>query len=121
MQVVLGIRCHFEPGSGRGTPLKAGQQVQIGCLPAGAFVMGVQAAVPVAYGGVATLDIGTAAAPTGFAAAIDLNAVANSQGAGTLLGYVADETPVFARLNTALAAGAGAIADVLLHFYANRD
>lgn len=102
--------------------LTLNKAVHVGTIPAGSHVLGGQSQVATAFAPTATVDLGSAAVPGGFAASATIapGTVAVVQDlVGTLSGFVAAETPVFALLGTAQATAG--VADILIPYYANKD
>jgi len=122
INAVHGIRAHFKAG-GPGKPMVAGKSFAIGTLPRGAVVMG--SVVGVSTGFLAagfTLDVGTLANATAYAAGVVLDAAGQFVQADTVagLGYTPEDTPVYATLRGTGSPTAGE-ADVLITFYTAKD
>lgn len=102
-----------------GTGLAALEDAEFAVLPAGWVHERLDAVLRKAEGEVATLDVGTEAAPTGFGAAMDMNGTLNAEiapGAATFgVGkYFHVNTPV--RVRTPAAANTVNVAQVELTF-----
>jgi hypothetical protein len=102
--------------------LQSNIAVHVGTIPAGSHVLGGQSQVGTAFAPAATIDIGTLTVPGGFApsATIAPGTVAVVQDlVGSLSGYVAAETPVYALMGAAQATAG--VADIVIPFYVQRD
>lgn len=124
---VFALRCHINqaaPVAARGqVSIKTGVPYCIGTIPKGSFVLPAAKHVLTIFNGTTpAVDVGTLATPNGFipTASIAPGAVAFAGGlSGTLMGLVADDTPVYVTL-TAAGNSAGEL-DLVLPFYSAQD
>lgn len=117
MNAVQGVRLHWRLGA-PGVGLPDGIPVPIGTIPAGSFLMSLAGDVQTPAAGI-TLDIGTQASPTRWLAAQSLAVAGLFGGVDQNMGYVADDTVVYATLHGTV--GADGEATVLLTYYTQKD
>jgi hypothetical protein len=126
LNVVHAIRVRINqvspnPAAGE-VALQSGVAVHVGTIPAGSHVLGGQSQVSTVFAPTCTIDIGTASVAGGFAASATIapgTAAVVQDVVGTLSGYVAAETPVYALMGTATATAG--VADIVIPFYVNKD